>query len=81
MATVEHTTTMRDLVLRVYQSPMRAGNCRAVSESNHPTRWVRLSQVQRLGVGAATRKVAALLQEKRRKQQREDVAGRERPAS
>ena len=72
---------MRDLVLQVYQPPVRAGNRRAVPESNHPTRWVRLNRVQRLGVGAATRKVAALLQEKRRKQQREDVAGRQRPAS
>ena len=81
VATVEHTTTMRDLVLRVYQPPVRAGNRRAVPESNRPTRWVRLNRVQRLGVGAATRKVAALLQEKRRKQQREDVAGRQRPAS
>ncbi len=81
VATVEHTTTMRDLVLRVYQSPVRARDRRAVSESNYPTRWVRLSQVQRLGVGAATRKVAALLQERGRKQHREGATGRERPAS
>jgi hypothetical protein len=68
-------------VLRVYQSPVHAGNRRAVSESNRPTRWVRLNRVQRLGVGAATRKVAALLQEKQRKQHREGATGRERPAS
>ncbi len=81
VATVEHTTTMRDLVLRVYQSPVRARGRRAVSESNRPTRWVRLNRVQRLGVGAATRKVAALLQERGRKQHREGATGRERPAS
>jgi len=53
-----HQTTMRDLDLRVYEahSIRNGGPARAAA------RWMRLEQVEQLGVGAATRKVVALLE-------------------
>lgn len=80
VARVEHVTTMRDLVLRVYHSPVKSRCCAAREEKHSHTRWVRLNQVHRLGVGAATRKIAALLQERRRRQNRERVGGRRQVA-
>ncbi|MFQ5696204.1 MAG: NUDIX domain-containing protein, partial [Terriglobia bacterium] len=55
-ATLEHQTTMRDLVLRVYEArTKKSGNF------GRRMRWVRPAEVERLGVNAATRKIAAAL--------------------
>ncbi len=54
--TLEHEMTARHLVLRVYQA---AANGAAAPPGS---RWVRCQDIPRLGVGAATRKIAAALQ-------------------
>lgn len=54
VATVEHQTTMRDLVLRVYETP-------AAVSFNGRSRWVRPAQAARLGLGAATWKILAAM--------------------
>ncbi len=56
VSTLVHETTMRDLVLRVYRA--EANGRDGVTREQ---RWVKLAEVPRLGVGAATRKIAALL--------------------
>ncbi|MFQ5777369.1 MAG: A/G-specific adenine glycosylase [Terriglobia bacterium] len=53
-ATLTHQTTMRDLVLRVFEAGSRGA---ADIPNNRRTRWVRLEDLERLGVGAATRKI------------------------
>ena len=54
--TLTHQTTMRDLVLQVFEAE---GSRKAAGFSdNRRIRWVRLKEVKRLGVGAATRKIA-----------------------
>jgi A/G-specific adenine glycosylase len=53
-ATLTHQTTMRDLILRVYLTPAR----RAAFPAKAERRWVRPAQLNKLGVGAATRKIA-----------------------
>ena len=52
-----HQTTMRDLDLRVFKA--RCNGSAAISGG----RWVRPEQVAGLGVGAATRKIAARLEQ------------------
>ena len=52
VATVEHQTTMRDLVLRVYTA-----DASARVAFNGCSRWVRPTTAARLGIGAATRKI------------------------
>jgi len=56
LGTLTHSTTMRDLVLRVFRA--RASSRTTLPSSRH-RRWVRRGQLQGLGVGAATRKIAA----------------------
>ena len=52
LATVEHQTTMRDLILRVYTAEASARLA-----PNGRSRWVRPTTAARLGIGAATRKI------------------------
>jgi A/G-specific adenine glycosylase len=52
LTTLEHQTTMRDLVLRVYTAEASARFA-----PNGQSRWARPEQAARLGVGAATRKI------------------------
>jgi len=52
VATVEHQTTMRDLILRVYTA-----DASARAAPNGRSRWVRPAAATRLGIGAATRKI------------------------
>ncbi|HKZ51765.1 MAG TPA: A/G-specific adenine glycosylase [Candidatus Acidoferrales bacterium] len=58
LMTLTHETTMRDLELRVHLADTRRN--RIPTATN--LRWVRPAQLQRLGVGAATRKIVALLE-------------------
>jgi A/G-specific adenine glycosylase len=53
-ATLTHETTMRDLKLHVYDA---STNCASVPAGPNG-QWVHLRKVGRLGVGAATRKIA-----------------------
>jgi A/G-specific adenine glycosylase len=55
--TIVHQTTMRDLRLHVFETSTTHNN----PSNGTRTRWVRLGQIGRLGVGAATRKIADLL--------------------
>ena len=57
LATVEHQTTMRDLILRVYSAEASARI--TPNGRSRPTRarWVRPAAAARLGIGAATRKI------------------------
>lgn len=57
VGTLEHQTTMRDLILRVYESK---ANKDVAAHKN--LRWARPTQIEGLGVGAATRKIAAMLE-------------------
>ncbi len=61
VAILEHQTTMRDLVLRVYTAEASARL--APNGRSRPTRarWVRPAAAARLGIGAATRKIVELL--------------------
>jgi len=54
VATLTHETTMRDLELRVYETRVNGASLAG-------GRWVHPQQVARLGVGAATRKIAEAL--------------------
>ncbi|MFQ5695129.1 MAG: A/G-specific adenine glycosylase, partial [Terriglobia bacterium] len=54
-----HETTMRDLVLQVFEAKARNGR-----RVNNGGRWVLPSRMERLGVGAATRKIALALEMK-----------------
>lgn len=57
LMTLTHETTMRDLELHVHVAEARRDG-----KPTPPTmRWVRPAQLQRLGVGAATRKIAGAL--------------------
>lgn len=58
LLTFTHQTTMRDLLLRVYEA--RADG--ALGAPMKHRRWVSPAALARLGIGAATRKIAALLE-------------------
>lgn len=58
LGTFTHQTTARDLVLRVFAAQTRQDGAGRLGTS---TRWVRPEQVERLGVGAATRKISRAL--------------------
>ncbi len=55
-STLVHETTMRDLILRVYCAEVDPGDAVAGQQ-----RWVKLAALPRIGIGAATRKIAARL--------------------
>ena len=55
--TIKHEMTARHLVLRVYEAGGKADGNGLL-----PGRWVRPQDIARLGVGAATRKIAAALE-------------------
>ena len=57
VGTFTHQTSMRDLILRVYEAQAKSGSAQVRGDA----RWVRLADLPRLGVGAATRKIAELL--------------------
>jgi len=54
LMTLTHETTMRDLELRVHVADTRQTKKATASK----LRWMRLAQLEKLGVGAATRKIA-----------------------
>ncbi len=58
IGTVEHEMTARRLVLRVFQAPASHNGNGGLASA----RWVRPQDIARLGVGAATRKIAAALE-------------------
>ncbi|MFQ5663501.1 MAG: A/G-specific adenine glycosylase [Terriglobia bacterium] len=58
VARLTHETTMRDLILQIYEAHTGRNG---VSGLGGRIRWVRPEQMDRLAVGAATRKIAATL--------------------
>lgn len=56
--TLTHQTTMRDLVLRAYTAQARNHSAEACGKAS---RWVAPGHLARLGVGAATRKIAVAI--------------------
>lgn len=57
VSTFTHQTSMRELILRVYEALAQNGR----AQIHNDARWIRPADLPRLGVGAATRKMAALL--------------------
>ena len=55
--TIEHEMTARNLVLKVYEARTERNGAGTL-----PARWVRPREIERLGVGAATRKIAKALE-------------------
>ncbi len=57
LETIEHEMTARNLILNVYEARLASDGATPL-----PGRWVPIKDIARLGVGAATRKIAAALE-------------------